>query len=169
MFATLETQRLMLRVPIESDFMSYRSFFQDSDLSWFYGGPLSEQDTWKQLAQDIGHWHLKGYGMWSIVRKSDNRMIGGCGYWWPDGWPRPELSWWLTGEGQGCGYASEASAVVIDFGYDQLHWQQVETHIKDDNLAALKLLERLRGSVIAREKFPDGIVRNVYHIPRQGI
>jgi len=66
MFATLETRRLTLRVPNESDFMSYRSFFQNPSLSLFYGGPLSEQETWKQLAQDIGHWHLKGYGMWSL-------------------------------------------------------------------------------------------------------
>ncbi len=121
--------------------------------------------AWKQLAMEIGHWHLKGYGMWSIELRSTREMVGGCGFWWPSGWPRPELTWWLIKSAQGGGLATEASNLAIDFAYQNLNWNTVETHLDDDNAAARKLVLRLRGTILTREIFPDGIERNVYTIP----
>ncbi len=56
---------------------------------------------------------------------------------------------------------------AIEFGYDVLNWDMVETHMNDDNVLAQRLVQRLGGTVIARETFPDGITRNVYELPRQ--
>ena len=114
---------------------------------------------------EVGHWNLKGYGMWSIELRSSAHMVGGCGFWWPSGWPRPELTWWLLPSAQGQGLATEASGAAINFAYRTLNWATVETHINDDNEAAHKLVLRLGGSLLTRETFPDGIERNVYSIP----
>lgn len=51
------------------------------------------------------------------------------------------------------------------FGYDTLGWSLVETHMNDENEPARRLAEKLGGEVIARERFPDGLVRNVYALP----
>ena len=56
-------------------------------------------------------------------------MLGGCGFWWPSGWPRPELTWWLIESARGEGLATEASVTAIDFAYRVLNWDSVETHI----------------------------------------
>ena len=72
----------------------------------------------------------------------------------------------VAARGRGRGFATEASKAVIDFGYEVLGWDLVETHMNDDNLAARRLVERLGGTVIAREEFPDGVTRNVYKLPR---
>ena len=92
-------------------------------------------------------------------------MLGSCGLWWPEGAPRSELTWWLLPEARGQGFATEASLSAIAFGYEVLEWSVVETHMDDRNLAARKLVERLGGTVFAREEFPDGITRNVYQLP----
>ena len=165
MIPELTTQRLLMRAPREDDFPVYKAFYTDADASRFYGGPLTPSNAWKQLAMELGQWYLKGYGMWSLELRDTGDMIGGCGFWWPSGWPRPELTWWLIESARGNGYASEASLAAIDFAYRQLDWQLVETHIDDDNEAARKLVMRLGGSVMTREVFPDGIERNVYSIP----
>jgi RimJ/RimL family protein N-acetyltransferase len=89
-------------------------------------------------------------------------MIGGCGLWWPEGWPRPELTWWIVPEGRRQGHALEASRAAIGFARDTLGWDLVQTHMNDANLPARRLAEALGGRIIARETFPDGLTRDVF-------
>jgi [ribosomal protein S5]-alanine N-acetyltransferase len=165
MIPTLETERLLLRAPESCDFPTYRDFFADEDASHAYGGPLQADRAWRVLAADIGHWALRDYGRWSVVEKSSGRMIGGCGLWWPEGYPRSELTWWIIPIARRHGYALEASRAAVRFGYRTLRWPLVETHMNDSNAAARGLAQKLGGIVIAREMFPDGHERNVYALP----
>lgn len=166
MIPTCETERLILRAPADSDFPVYRDFYADADASEFYGGPLPADRAWRALASDVGHWALRGYGRWAVTLQTTGDMIGSCGLWWPKGWPRSELTWWIVPSARRKGYAHEASRAAIQFGYDVLEWPMVETHMRDDNTAARKLVEALGGMKITREPFPDGVERDIYHIPR---
>lgn len=163
---TLNTARLELRAPIGEDYPVYRDFFADAEASHFYGGPLDADRAWRVLATDLGHWALRGYGRWSVVEKATGRMVGGCGLWWPEGYPRSELTWWIIPAARRLGYALEASRAAISFGYDRLGWDMVETHMNDDNIAARKLVEMLGGSMFMRETFPDGLARDIFRLPR---
>jgi [ribosomal protein S5]-alanine N-acetyltransferase len=161
----VETDRLILREPRAEDFQVYRDFFADADASHFYGGPLSPDQAWRVLAADIGHWILRGYGRWCVIEKSSGTMVGGCGLWWPEGYPRSELTWWIIPNARRQGFAVEASRAAVRFAYDVLNWPLVETHMNDDNHAARKLVLKLGGSPLARETFPDGLTRDVFALP----
>ena len=166
MIPELETERLILRGPTKDDFGVYEKFFADAEASAFYGGPMSTDNAWRVLATDLGHWALRGYGRWAVTLKLTGEMIGGCGLWWPVGYPRSELTWWIIPSARQKGYAREASLAAINFGYDQLGWALVETHMNDDNEPARRLAQSLGGSVIARETFPDGVARDVFGLPK---
>lgn len=167
MTPSITTKRLLLSGPEASDFEVYRDFFASAEASAFYGGPMAADRAWCVLATDIGHWALRGYGRWSVVDQASGKMIGGCGLWWPDGYPRSELTWWIIPEARRNGFALEASQAAINFAYDDLGWDLVETHMNDDNRAAHQLALRLGGKVIIRERFPDGLERDIYGLPRQ--
>ena len=162
----LETERLILRLPSEDDTPAYVAFYADAEASSFYGGPLGPVAAWSRMARDVGHWHLRGYGMFSVIERESGKMVGGCGLYWPTGWPRPELTWWIPPEARRKGYAHEASRAVIDWGYDDLGWDLVETHADDHNRAAHGLIRALGGIEIAREVFPDGVERSVFRLPK---
>ncbi|PZQ21959.1 MAG: N-acetyltransferase [Sphingopyxis macrogoltabida] len=162
----LFSERLEMRGPQTVDFHTYRDFFADAEASHSYGGPMKPDSAWRVLATDIGHWALRGYGRWSIVERSTGKMVGGCGLWWPEGYPRSELTWWIIPSARRHGYAMEASRAAIAFGYDDLGWRLVETHINDENVAARKLIEKLGGFKISREPFPDGLERDIFSLPR---
>jgi [ribosomal protein S5]-alanine N-acetyltransferase len=162
----IETERLILRAPVDADFPVYRAFYADAQASRLYGGPLHADQAWRKLAYDLGHWALRGYGMWCVVERASGRMVGGCGIVWPEGWPRHELTWWIVPAARRQGYALEASHAVIGWAHDELGWDGVETHMDDANAAARSLAEQLGGRVIARERFPDGLSRAVYALPR---
>jgi [ribosomal protein S5]-alanine N-acetyltransferase len=163
---SLETERLVLRAPEAADYPVYRDFFADAEASHFYGGPLDADRAWRVLATDLGHWALRGYGRWSVVERATGRMVGGCGLWWPEGYPRSELTWWITPAARRNGYALEASRAAVAYGYEVLGWGLVETHMNDENLAARKLAEKLGGILILRERFPDGLERDIFALPR---
>lgn len=165
MIPEIETERLVMRGPVASDFPVYREFFADAEASAFYGGPLDADRAWRVLAADLGHWALRGYGRWAVVEKSSGQIVGGCGLWWPEGYPRSELTWWIIPQARRHGYAFEASCAAVRFGYRHLGWNLVETHMNDENEAARHLAEKLGGSVLTRERFPDGLERNVYALP----
>lgn len=167
MIPAITTARLILRGPEAADFPVYRDFFADADASAFYGGPMEADRAWRVLATDIGHWALRGYGRWSIIDRATGKMVGGCGLWWPDGYPRSELTWWIIPEARRNGFALEASKAAINFAYDHLGWDLVETHMNDDNKAAHLLAQRLGGTVIVRERFPDGLERDIYALQKQ--
>jgi RimJ/RimL family protein N-acetyltransferase len=163
---TLTTERLVLRAPEAADFPVYRDFFGDAEASHFYGGPMEADRAWRVLATDLGHWALRGYGRWSIVEKASGAMVGGCGLWWPEAYPRSELTWWIIPSARRNGYAIEASRAAVRFGYDTLGWELVETHMNDENVAARLLAQKLGGVKILRERFPDGVERDIFALPR---
>lgn len=163
---TLHTERLVLRAPHDSDYPVYRAFYGDAEASAFYGGPLPPGQAWRKLAYDIGHWSLRRFGMWVVVERGSGAVVGGCGLVWPEDWPRHELTWWILPQARRQGFALEASRAAVAWGYEHLGFEQVETHMNDENAAARSLAERLGGVVIAREAFPDGLTRNVYALPR---
>ena len=163
---TLQTDRLILRAPAQRDFETYRAFYADGAASDFYGGPFDAVQAWKVLAGHIGHWHLRGYGMWVLERKDTGQTVGGCGFSWPSGWPRSELTWWIMPAHRRQGLATEASQAAIAFAYGTLGWDQVETHMRDENTAARALVRAMGGETIGRERFPDGFERDVFVLPR---
>lgn len=165
----IETERLILRAPLDSDAAAYEAFFMDGEASAFYGGPLSRSASRQKLTRDQKHWHMRGYGKWALQRKDTGEIAGCCGIVWPEGWPRSELTWWIGTSSRRMGFAKEASLAAIEYGYAVLKWEFVETHMKDDNLAAKALTLALGGEKKAREDFPDGFTRDIYKLPRPSI
>lgn len=162
----IETERLHLRPPSRRFLGHYDDFYGDADASSEYGGPLSPADAYRRLAYDVGVWHLRGYGVWLLERKSDGAVVGGCGFWQGRDWPR-ELTWWLLPRARGTGLAIEASRAAIAHAYNQFGWQVVQTYMDDNNAPARKLALRLGGTITARQLFPDGKERNIYDLPKR--
>src|SRR5215472_5303191 len=94
----LDTPRLRLRPPAESDFNDYASLCADAEVMRYVGdrGPLSREDAWRQLAMLIGHWALRGYGMWVVEELGSGAFVGRVGLHNPEGWPEREVGWALA-------------------------------------------------------------------------
>ena len=72
----LTTARLRLRLFRQSDFEEYAAMLADPVVAQFLGGgPLTRSDAWRQLAMFIGHWVLRGYGLWAVEERAIGRFI----------------------------------------------------------------------------------------------
>lgn len=102
-----------------------------------------------------GAWAIQGFGMFSVIEKSSGRWIGRLGPWFPEGWPGTEVGWGLLRDSWGCGYATEGSAVAIDWAFAQLGWTEVVHVIATDNLASKKVAQRLGSNLIGPGRLPE--------------
>ena len=69
---SLETDRLLLRMLQESDFDSYAEICADPEVMRYLGDgqPLSRPMAWRHMAMMVGHWHLRGYGLWAAEERA---------------------------------------------------------------------------------------------------
>jgi len=146
---TLETTRLTLRAPAESDLDAESAFFA-SARSVHVGGPKTREEVWRMIATFLGHWQIRGYGFWAIDEKDSGRYCGRAGLWFPEGWPEPEIGWALMEGTEGRGIAFEAANAARDYAYDILGWDTAISLIAPGNDRSIRLAERL-GARFERE------------------
>ncbi len=140
MIPVLHTARLTLRGPEARDYPAFRDFFA-SDRSIHTGGPKDPKSAWILFAAEIGHWHLHGFGMWTVER--DGAPIGLVGCWYPDEWPEREIGWLIWDGFEGKGYAYEAAQAVRIQCYGPFGWDTAVSYIHRDNTRSIALAERL--------------------------
>ena len=142
---TLETARLILRPLCESDFDTYAEMCADPEVMRYVGDgqPLARPMAWRNLAMMVGHWSLRGYGLWAAQERSSGVLIGRIGFWNPDGWPGFELGWMLRRAFWGQGYATEGTRGALRFAFTQLEQPLVLSLIHPANAASIRVAQRL--------------------------
>jgi RimJ/RimL family protein N-acetyltransferase len=140
----LETERLVLRLWREDDFEAYAELCADADVMRFLGGrPFDRTEAWRHLAMMIGHWQLRGYGLWAVEEKASGRLAGRIGFLNPAGWPGFELGWTLKREFWSKGYATEGARRALEYAFNELDKPHVISLIHADNHASIRVAERL--------------------------
>ncbi len=138
----LETRRLVLRAPEPQDYPNFKATFS-SYRSRFMGGPLNAYEAWMLYAAEIGHWEIRGYGMWMIHLRETEETLGMAGGWFPAMWPEREIAWIIWPDKAGRGYALEATHAVRKHLYYSLGWQGAVSYIDPKNIESIRLAERL--------------------------
>jgi RimJ/RimL family protein N-acetyltransferase len=138
----IETKRLILRGPEAEDYPNFRATFS-SYRARFMGGPLNSYETWMLYAAEIGHWQIRGYGMWMIHERATGETLGMAGGWKPAKWPEAEIAWIIWPEKAGHGYALEATHAARHYFYDTLGWEGAVSYLDPKNLDSIRLAERL--------------------------
>jgi RimJ/RimL family protein N-acetyltransferase len=141
----LETERLTLRMWRESDFEPYAKMCADPEVMRYLvsGKTYDRAEAWRHMAFLTGHWTLRGYGHWAVEEKSTGSFVGRIGFLNPEGWPGFEIGWTLGRQFWGKGYATEGARKALDYAFDVLDQSHVISLIHPDNLASIRVAERL--------------------------
>lgn len=154
----IETDRLILRGPRESDWDAMAAFGLSERSKWV-GGPLTAYQSWGALLAGIGHWVLRGYGMWMLEHRETGRTAGRVGMIFNAGWDEPELGWHIYDGFEGQGLAHEAAQAARDFAAREQGLDGVISYINPANTRSVRLAERL-GAVHER----DGTLMEVHQV-----
>ncbi|MBK7201021.1 GNAT family protein [Candidatus Amarolinea dominans] len=145
-FPTLETERLILRQMTLEDTDFVFQHFSDSAVSRYLMDepPVTEYAQ----AQEIIQFYLEPeegtHNRWLMVRKSDHRSIGTCGFHkWDKRYFRAEIGYDLSPSFWGQGYMIEALRAVIASGVEHMRLNRIDALVYIENDRSIQLLRRL--------------------------
>lgn len=154
MIPVLRTERLILRGPEARDFEPVAAFLA-SERAAHVGGVRPRHRAWITFAALVGHWELRGYGMWSLEVPATGAFVGMVGLYDPEGWFAPEIGWWIVAPAfEGKGYAREAAVAARRYAYEIVGWREAFSVIAPANLRSIALAERL-GATLDRTVAAD--------------
>jgi RimJ/RimL family protein N-acetyltransferase len=146
----LETERLILRGHVLSDFPAFAGMRADPAVMKFIGkgDALSQEEAWTNFRGMTGHWAFLNYGVWALEEKARGALIGDIGFAdkkRPKEHPAsgaPEMGWSLMASAHGKGFASEALRAALAWGREFFGPARVVCVISDSNDASVRLAEK---------------------------
>ncbi|MDH5824374.1 GNAT family N-acetyltransferase [Luteimonas sp. RD2P54] len=150
----IETERLLLRPPLQQDFERYAELYADEEAARHVGGHVPRAIAWRKFLTMAGAWSIQGFAMFSVIERAGGRWLGQLGPWKPDGWPGNEVGWAFHPDAWGAGYATEAGVAAMDWAFDRLGWEDVIHCIAPANAASKRLAARLGSGLLRSGRLP---------------
>lgn len=133
-----ETDRLYLREMNQSDFKSLSKILKDEETMYAYEGAFSDTEVQEWLDKQILRYQKWNFGLWAVILKETDEMIGQCGLsmqQWKEeevleiGYLFERLYWHK-------GYATEAAKACKKYAFEILKADEVCSIIRDTNVAS---------------------------------
>ena len=162
----LDTKRLRLRPLSMRDEKDMYRYASDPAVSRhvLWDAHESPRDTRSTLRSAIRQYRSGSPGSFAIERRSDRRMIGTIGFMWINTEHRSaEVGYSLARDCWNQGYATEALAAVLRFGFDTLRLNRIEAQHETSNPASGRVMQKcgmtyegtLRSRVFNKGHFSD--------------
>ena len=75
----LETERLYMRELRQTDIEALSKILQDEETMYAYEGAFSDEEVQEWLDRQIARYKKWNFGLWAVVLKETDEMIGQCG------------------------------------------------------------------------------------------
>ncbi len=143
---TLTTPRLTLRPWRASDVAPFAEMSADPEVMRHFPAPLSAEQSAEYVAAIQARFRKWGFGYWA-VETADAPFIGFVGLSRP-GFeahftPAVEVGWRLARGHWGVGYATEAAAAALRFGFDVARTDEIVSMTSLSNASSIAVMERL--------------------------
>ena len=163
----IETPRLLPRPWSLKDGEAWFNILQEPDILRYSPdpNPPARFKAEAYINHHLTHWMQYGYGHWAVVTPADSQVIGWNGLEYLTELGEVEVAYLLTRRVWGRGYASEAAAAAIRFGFETAGLQAIIGLVHPDNIASIRVLEKC-GLTFADDIKLWGMEMSRYRIPR---
>lgn len=145
-FIPLLTPRLSLVAIAPEQVSAIHEIASDPEICHMAGWTRHENlaETQRFIASSMIAYAKGGHYDWALIRHSDQAFIGTCGFSSLDTTRGiAELGYLLTRKYWGQGYATEAAAQVMHFGFVQLGLRLIEASVRPENIASARVMVKL--------------------------
>ena len=140
----LITDRLLLRKPALADAQRIIALANDpviAELTLSVPHPYTEAHVIDWLSIINAGWKEGSAFVFGIRNPESEEMLGAVGLHISDKYGYGELGYWLGAPYRGRGYAKEAVAAVIDYGFQRTDLVRIQAIHRVDNLASGRILQ----------------------------
>lgn len=146
-FPSIETGRLRLRELTPDDAQPLLAIHGNAQAMRYFGtDPLRELSEAQNLIERFASWRAApNPGVrWGIAEKASGELVGTCGLFaWNREWRKCATGYELGVAHRGKGLMHEALSAAFAWGFAEMQLNRIEAQIHPQNLASLRLAERL--------------------------
>lgn len=141
----LETDRLLLRRTVKSDIDEFFFIQLNPNIRRYLGTNRLGDDLEKNRKYfDEEKYNELNYYRWTIERKEDNKILGCIYLNIHDEKARTAgIDYWIREDAWGNGYTTEASRKILNFAFDTLNINRIESCGGKDNPGTYKVMEKI--------------------------
>jgi len=148
---TLETPRLILRLPTTADIDPLDEMDADPEVMRYIGDgsvhPRTPTETAGIVPAAQRRWDERGYGLLSVTLRESGEFLGWVNLaspeFLPEVLPAVEIGWRFLRRHWGHGYATEAARPLLNFGITNCGLERIVSIRHLDNVASQRVMEKL--------------------------
>lgn len=143
----ITTDRLTLRAWRPADLEPWAAMGADPEVMRYFPSTLTLPESEAVMARVQGHIDEHGFGFWAVERRADGVFLGFTGLMTLKD-PNPlapgvETGWRLARHAWGQGYASEAAAASLKYGFETLGLKSIVAFTATDNRPSQAVMTRI--------------------------
>lgn len=145
-FPILNTQRLLLRQITQEDDQSLLEVLSDEDTcKYLTHNAVNDIESIKRMIAGMQRFFDEKQRIrWGIAQKTDNTIIGHCGFFDIDRFNCcAEISYCSKRELWGQGIMTEAVDAMLKFGFEDYGLNRIVAKVIKDNVGSIKVLQKL--------------------------
>ncbi len=161
MHIVFETPRLIVGQFTQNDAPLILQLNSDPEIVKYVHEPVltTEEQAKKIIVDIILPQYKKNLGRWATYIKSNNEFIGWCGLKYRPELDEIDLGYRLKKNAWGKGYATEAAKHTLYHGFNKLYLKLITGRAHIQNIASIKVLEKIGMQFIKEERVDNCQVR----------
>ena len=154
----LETKHLMVRESILADVDDFYRIYSAPSITYYIEDLFQDKDAERAYMESYirNIYGFYGFGLWTVIYKEENRVIGKAGLSAREGYDLPELGFVIDEDYQKRGYGYEVCRAILHYAKEELCFEKVQALVKEENTVSLKLLHRLGFQIQKKVKERSG-------------
>jgi RimJ/RimL family protein N-acetyltransferase len=166
----LETARLQLREFVPEDVNALARVLSDPVTMQYYPAPYGAQEVAAWIERNRRRYQETGHGLWAMILKSSNELIGDCGMVSQniDGNAEIEIGYHVRRDLWRQGFATEAARMCRAYGFECLRLQRMISLIRPENMPSRRVAEKI-GMAAWKEITWVGLPHLVYAVQGENL
>ena len=150
----IQTDRLYLRPFADADLDNLHQLWTQPGVRRYLwdGEVIPRERTMSIIQASRASFEAHGFGLWSAFSRSNQAMIGFCGFWHFHEPPQLELLYGFAPSHWRQGFATEAAKAMIRYGFEELLFERIEASTDAANVVSVKVMKGVGMSFWKREQ-----------------
>lgn len=139
------TRRCIVRETIVEDVDSLYDIYEEPAITEYMEGLYEDRDAEIAYVQDYRRrmYGFYGYGIWTILTRKDEKVIGRAGISWREEFDVPELGFVIGVPWQRQGYAYEVCTEILKYAWKEIGFKQMQALVMEHNRKSAALCRKL--------------------------
>jgi ribosomal-protein-alanine N-acetyltransferase len=159
------TKQFIMRKLTKADIEEFYEIVKKNEVGkWLgLGKGMSFEEAEQYVNKIIKHWTQHSFGVWGVINKSTEEIMGHCGLRYIDDTEDIEIIYLLDPKFWGKGYATEAGNTAIQYAFNSLKVNKLTARVRTNNSKSKKVIDKLGFKFICDRDY-DGRLLSYYEL-----